>query len=37
MFLADFLGNLWWTGLVFVGGGFCALACRPLIKKMLDK
>ena len=37
VFLADALGNLWWTTLVFVAGGVCALVFRPLINKMLGK
>ena len=36
-FLADALGNLWWTALVFVGGGVCALIFRPYINKMIGK
>lgn len=36
-YLADTLGNLWWTALVFIAGGVCALAFRPLINKLFSK
>ena len=37
IYLADTLGNLWWTALVFIAGGVCALAFRPLINKLFNK
>ena len=37
IYLADFLGNVWWTALVFVGGGVCALAFKPLLAKLFNK
>jgi len=37
MILADFLGTTWFMALVFLGGGACALAFRPIIKRFMDR
>jgi hypothetical protein len=37
MILANILGTLWWTILMFVAGGMAALVFRPMIMKMLNK